>query len=253
MNLTRKQFLKLTGLTTVAGAGGMAAVSILAKPHGAEKADKTKKRWGLVIDMSKCEEGCNKCTLACHDTHNVPDFKNPKDEIKWIWKEKFHHLFPDQSSQFENAEIQEKPFLTLCNHCENPPCTRVCPTQATFKRKSDGIVMMDFHRCIGCRFCMAGCPYGSRSFNYREPRTHIAKINPGFPTRTKGVVEKCNLCEERIVKGKIPVCSEVCESGAIVFGDLNDPQSPARQAMIGKRTLRRKAELGTSPSVFYII
>ena len=140
----------------------------------------------------------------------------------------------------------------FCNHCANPPCVRVCPTKATFKRP-DGIVMMDYHRCIGCRLCMAACPYGARSMNYRDPRPFIAKINSDFPTRTKGVVEKCNFCEERLAKGQLPACVLACKQKAIVFGDIDDPQSDIRKLIEKRFNLRRRAHLGTAPQIYYIL
>jgi Fe-S-cluster-containing dehydrogenase component len=152
--------------------------------------------------------------------------------------------------------VKHLPFLLLCNHCDNPPCVRVCPTQATFKRESDGIVMMDMHRCIGCRYCVVGCPDGSRSFNWRDPRPHIANIRQDFPTRTKGVVEKCNFCAERLAKGKEPACVEASRQegcNAIKFGDLLDPDSEVRRLLERNNTIRRKPELGTSPMVYYIV
>ncbi len=112
----------------------------------------------------------------------------------------YEQAFPDQENKFATEPLQDRRVLVLCNHCDNPPCVRVCPTQATWRR-DDGIVMMDYHRCIGCRYCMAACPYGSRSFNWRDPRPYIKDINDGYPTRTKGVVEKCNFCEERLATG----------------------------------------------------
>ena len=149
--------------------------------------------------------------------------------------------------------LEHKKLMVLCNHCDNPPCVRVCPVQATFKRKEDGIVMMDFHRCIGCRCCMAACPYGSRSFNWFDPRTALAETNPDFPTRSKGVVEKCNFCAERLAKGLIPACVEACKEGALVFGDLEDPDSEVRAVLREHYTIRRKPELGTRPQVYYIV
>ncbi len=112
---------------------------------------------------------------------------------------------PVKITPYLGKSFRQLRLPVFCNHCENPPCVRVCPTKATFQR-ADGIVMMDYHRCIGCRLCMAACPYGARSMNYRDPRPFIAKINPDFPTRTKGVVEKCNFCEERLAKGMLPAC-----------------------------------------------
>ncbi len=115
--------------------------------------------------------------------------------------------------------------------------------------------MMDYHRCIGCRFCMAACPYGSRSFNWRDPRTVLKEkdINHEYPTRTIGVVEKCTFCDERLAVGKLPKCVEVCKEKALVFGDLDDPSSEVRELLRTNYTIRRKPELGTDPSVFYIV
>ncbi len=113
---------------------------------------------------------------------------------------------------------------------------------------------MDYHRCIGCRYCMAACPFGSRSFNWGEPREYLdlAKLNPEFPTRMRGVVEKCNFCVERLAVGKLPACVEASE-GAIVFGDLTDPDSDVRKVLRERFTIRRKPTVGTEPSVYYII
>ena len=140
----------------------------------------------------------------------------------------------------------------FCNHCDNPPCTKVCPTQATWKR-DDGVVMMDWHRCIGCRYCVAGCPYGSRSFNWRDPRPHIDELNPEFPTRTRGVVEKCNFCEERLARGEQPACVVACKEKALIFGDLEDPESEIRKVLRERPSVRRKVALGTQPQIFYLL
>jgi molybdopterin-containing oxidoreductase family iron-sulfur binding subunit len=181
----------------------------------------------------------------------VPDFGNPKDEIKWIWPAPYEEVFPEQKNEFIAESLKGKPVLALCNHCDNPPCVQVCPTGATWKR-GDGIVMMDYHRCIGCRFCMSACPYGSRSFNWRDPRSFIDEINPDYPTRTKGVVEKCNFCEERLREGLLPACVEACEQKALVFGDLEDPDSEVRKLISSNYTIRRKSGLGTEPKVYYL-
>jgi molybdopterin-containing oxidoreductase family iron-sulfur binding subunit len=212
------------------------------------------KQWAMVIDTHKLEsaEDLEPIIEACHRAHNVPELNNKRHEIKWIWEEHYHHAFPAKSQKFMDERVEHLPFLVLCNHCENPPCCRACPTKATFKRESDGIVLMDFHRCIGCRFCMAACPYGSRSFNFRDPRPFIKEQNKEFPTRMKGVVEKCNFCAERLAVGKIPACVEV-SNGAIAFGDLYDPESEVRELLRTNYTIRRKQNLGTEPSVYYIV
>jgi molybdopterin-containing oxidoreductase family iron-sulfur binding subunit len=113
--------------------------------------------------------------------------------------------------------------------------------------------MMDWHRCIGCRYCMAACPYGSRSFNWADPRPHIREISPDFPTRTKGVVEKCTFCEDRIADGRSPACVEVCPNKALVFGNLSDAESPVRQLLKTRYSIRRRPELGTRPEVYYLV
>jgi [DsrC]-trisulfide reductase subunit O len=249
MGIDRRNFLKLAGLASVSGFGLKQAA------YAEGSGDKKGKRLGLVFDMRKCREqgDCKKCIQACHTVHNVPEIDDRNHEIKWIWKESYEHAFPTQNHEFISDKAKNSPTVVLCNHCENPTCVSVCPTQATFKRESDGIVMMDFHRCIGCRYCMAGCPYGARSFNWEDARPHIKDINPKFPTRTKGVVEKCNLCAERIAKDQLPACVEACEAKAIIFGDLNDPKSEIRKVLSENDTIRRKPHLHTMPNVYYIM
>ncbi len=179
-------------------------------------------------------------------------FKTGRHEVKWIWKETFERVFPPDGAEYELATVQDMPLPVLCNHCDVPPCVRVCPTQATWKRE-DGIVMMDWHRCIGCRYCVAACPYGSRSFNWLDPRSRISQLNPDFPTRTRGVVEKCNLCEERLAAGQLPACVEACKPKAMVFGDLEDPDSQVRDLLRTRYAIRRRPELGTRPQVYYLV
>jgi Fe-S-cluster-containing dehydrogenase component len=270
MSINRRQFLRLAGVSTVLGIGGASVLGALTGkgeasfPSARFTSDPkaiTGKRWGFVIDVSKLktDEDYQKCISACNDIHNIPDYGNPKDAIKWIWKDSYEHTFPTiTEDNIMNRELKEKPFVLICNHCEYPPCVRVCPTQATYKRK-DGIVMQDMHRCIGCRFCMAACPFGARSFNFRDPRgkdangrPFIKKENPQFPTRMIGVVEKCTLCYERLAVGLLPACAEA-SNGAIVFGDLEDPNSEVRKIIEANYTIRRKPELGTQPSIYYVI
>lgn len=268
MGIDRRQFLKVAGLSTLVGLGGSSAFELLrpgqldASEAGAQKPahgagheaaiEPAGKRWGMIVDMSKNEDW-QTCINACHKNHNVPDVGNPKEEIKWIWLAPFGQAFPSEEHEYLRESFAKNPFLLLCNHCENPPCVRVCPTKATFKRPEDGIVMMDMHRCIGCRFCMAGCPYGSRSFNWRDPRNYITKANPEYPTRERGVVEKCTFCVELVEKGKQPLCVEACKNGGLVFGDLHDPHSEIRNILRTKTAIRRKPEAGTNPSVFYLV
>jgi molybdopterin-containing oxidoreductase family iron-sulfur binding subunit len=268
MSMDRRQFLKIAGISSVLGLGATAASAthnIWTKGLSTEQVDKNKdallaKRWAMVVDMSKfkTEDDFKKVFDACHLAHNVPDFRNAdgsvnkKDEIKWIWEAPYERAFPGQDNKYMSEHIKDMPFLVLCNHCDNPPCVRVCPTKATFKLPN-GITMQDEHRCIGCRFCMAACPYGSRSFNWRDPRPAIKNENKEYPTRTKGVVEKCTFCTERLAVGKLPACVEAAPKGGLLFGDLEDPNSEIRKIVTNKYTIRRKSDLGTGPAIYYIV
>lgn len=261
MKISKRDFLKISGVALI-GVSAKPAVDALGDRPGskflASPNALTATRWAMVVNHQRCKSNCTVCIEACHRAHNVPHITDdPRHEIKWLWEEPYENAFavPETEGKYLEAEVREKPFLTLCNHCDNPPCVRVCPTQATFKRPEDGIVMMDFHRCIGCRYCMAACPYGSRSFNYVNPRLHLtaAQMNPAFPTRMKGVVEKCNFCNERLAEGKIPACVEACPEKALAFGDLGDPNSEVSKLLRDNYTIKRKPELGTLPMVYYIV
>ena len=287
MDVKRRKFLKIAGLSAVAGLGAPSAFNMLlqgeaiasnaehgaAAPakaegksgHGGHQAESTGPQYGMVIDIRKFAEHkglAEKCVNACHTEHNVPDFGNPKDEIKWIWVDDFEHGFTGYSQYKSKAGLNDLPVPLLCNHCANPPCVRACPTKATFKNDV-GVVVMDFHRCIGCRFCMAACPYGARSFNWRDPREKYTNgnykffkngVNPNYPTRMRGVVEKCNFCPERLAVGKLPACVEATgDTKAMVFGNINDPKSAIAQVLNSNFIIQRNPAAGTKPSVFYII
>jgi len=270
MSMDRRQFLKIAGISSILGLGATAVSAthnLWEKGLSPEQVDKNKeallaKRWAMVVDMSKfkTEDDFRKVIDACHLTHNVPDFRNAdgtvnrKDEIKWIWTAPYERAFPGQDNKYMSEHMKEMPFLVLCNHCENPPCVRVCPTKATFKHPN-GITMQDEHRCIGCRFCMAACPYGARSFNWRDPRPAIKSetMNRQYPTRAIGVVEKCTFCTERLAVGKLPACVEAAPKGGLLFGDMEDPNSEVRKIVTNQYTIRRKSELGTGPGIYYIV
>ncbi len=261
MESNRRSFLKIGGICAL-GLGALPVTKALAKqalPQVSEFPEALKaKQWAMVVDMKKCwekaEDHCKECILACHKFHNVPDIGTIKEEIKWIWQENYEDTFSGHANPYNIANIADKPIMVLCNHCTDPPCVRVCPTKATFKDKKSGIVQMDFHRCIGCRFCMAGCPYGARSFNFRDPVPYIkTELNMTFPTRERGVVEKCNFCTERLARGLYPACVEACKVGALTFGDITDPDSPVRKLLAEHYTIQRKPEIGTGPNVYYII
>ncbi|MBQ3060608.1 MAG: 4Fe-4S dicluster domain-containing protein [Desulfovibrio sp.] len=260
MNTSRRSFLKVAGLSAFALTSGMAALTGVAEakiaPGTYERGEKAlkAKRWAMVIDTRKFSgpDDYKPLIEACHKVHNVPAVPGDKN-IKWFWLDKYQHVFPDDMNPHLNEKSKQASYPLLCNHCTNPPCVRVCPTQATYKME-DGIVAMDYHRCIGCRFCMAGCPYGARSFNFVDPRKFLPAEapNPAYPTRMIGVVEKCTFCAERLAEGKMPACVEA-SGGKILFGDLEDPNSTVRQALAANFSIRRKPNLGTQPGVYYLI
>ncbi len=255
MSMDRRTFLGAAGLTALAMAerSSLGALVRGGQPT-AEVGACTATRWAMVIDPRKCQKdrGCADCIAACNAAHNIPQFPEREHQVKWIWKEPFEDAFPDQANPHMQKDLRGRPVLVLCNHCDNPPCVRVCPTKATWKRE-DGIVMMDWHRCIGCKYCIVACPYGSRSFNFFDPRPHISRLNPEFPTRMIGVVEKCNFCEERLAKGERPACVEACRENALVFGDINNPTSAVRELLRTRYAIRRMPELGTNPAIYYLV
>lgn len=270
MDTKRRKFLKLAGAAALAGLGAPAIVKLTSTPAFATEEPKQKTsahgevaaaagiKLGMVIDMRKFAEQpelLDQAIAACNKVHNIPHFPDRKNEIKWIWKAPYVNVFPELGLSEHGSEMaRNTPFAVLCNHCANPSCVRACPTKATFVQPENGIVAMDYHRCIGCRFCMAACPYGARSFNWQDPRPFIETYNAEFPTRMRGVVEKCNFCGERLALGLEPACVEAAKSaGAMVFGDLNDPASEIRKVLDKEFTIQRNPAAGTKPSVYYIV
>ncbi len=276
MSESRRRFLKELGCTALGASIGFPLLDHVERaakdPHlatapGAAPTSlpPTTRQWGMVVDVEKClrDEVRRACIEACDLEHNVPRIPDPKEVVEWTWSEPYADIFADEVHAHTPETMRRAPVLVLCNHCTNPPCVRVCPTGATFKRSSDGIVMMDEHRCIGCRYCMAACPYEARSFNWRDPRPYVPKDADGkllsdYPTRTKGVVEKCTFCAQRIDQGRLPACVEAANAvpggqGALVFGDVNDPDSDVSRVLRERNTVCRKVSLGTGPNVYYIL
>ena len=206
INTQRRQFMKTSmGVAAIAVAPGML---LYATAHGKSEGASSKVRWGMLIDTTQCKEGCNDCVSACNKENGLSGGTKATDS-QWIRKIEIKDI--------SNGRVTSLPMM--CQHCEHPPCVDVCPTQASFKR-ADGIVLVDRHRCIGCRYCMMACPYKARSFVH-EP---LENQNPDVP-RGKGTVEACSLCVHRVDKGQIPACAEACQNKAILFGDLNDANS----------------------------
>jgi molybdopterin-containing oxidoreductase family iron-sulfur binding subunit len=259
MDESRRDFLKKAGITTAGLLGcGFPILKALASRESGPAA--SGKQWGMVIDIRKCldERIRRACADACRTAHNLPTSPDPAREIKWIWSDTFGHAFPSRAHSHYAKDLRKRPVLVLCNHCTTPACTKVCPVGATWKREEDGVVMMDMHRCIGCRYCVAACPYGARSFNWGPPRESIKIVNGDYPTRRKGVVEKCTFCAERIRVGLDPVCVVAARSvpggeGALTFGDVSNPKTEVSRLLRENHTISRSIGFGTGPNVYYIL
>jgi Fe-S-cluster-containing dehydrogenase component len=214
--------------------------------------------FGYGLDLSRCI-GCRRCVYACVEENN----QSRDPQIHWISVLRFKkgEKWVDlvESEKYYNPEkVPEEGYFYMpvqCQQCKNPPCVRACPTQATWK-EPDGIVVIDYNWCIGCRYCMAACPYGARHFNWTDPGRKSGKINPqthylGNRPRYKGVVEKCTFCIQRTRNGRYPACVEACPVGARKFGNLLDPNSEIRYAIEHKRVFRLKEDLNTYPNFYY--
>ncbi len=215
-------------------------VAQAAVPGGAASAGANPKvRWGLLIDASKCKEGCDDCVKACNTENGLGQGPKKSTDSQWIRKIEIKEVKTGRTASVP----------VMCQHCAEPPCVDVCPTGASFKR-ADGIVLVDRHTCIGCRYCMMACPYKARSFVH-EPLTDQL---PDVP-RGKGCVESCTLCVHRIDRGEgITACAEACAKAghhAIVFGDLNDPASAIATRVREIRTTQLRADLRLDLGVRY--
>jgi molybdopterin-containing oxidoreductase family iron-sulfur binding subunit len=213
--------------------------------------------FAYALDISRCI-GCRRCVYACVNENN----QSRDPQIQWIrvfeMEEEKGVDFTHGNPYYHPAEVPQEGHFYIpvaCQQCEDPPCTKVCPTGATWSEK-DGIVVIDYDWCIGCRYCMAACPYGARHFNWKTPGIPANEINPhthylGNRPRPKGVVEKCTFCIQRTREGRYPACVEVCPVGARKFGNILDPDSEIRYIIEHKRVLVLKEELNTVPRFFY--
>jgi Fe-S-cluster-containing dehydrogenase component len=245
LSLERRGFLK----TLIAGAATLVSLRAVRKVSAAGPEGSSPHSWAMVIDQSKCT-GCGHCTLACRAHNDVPP------EISW-------------NRVIEAESVNDQPVFVSrpCMHCENAPCVEVCMVRAS-RYRADGIVIMDYDRCIGCRYCEVACPYNVRAFNWKAFTEENPAVpewgQPEIPRRPRGVVEKCSFCAHRIDRGlayglapgideeATPACVVACPVGARIFGDLNDPESEVTRAIAAHHTYRLREDLGTGPRVYYI-
>ena len=220
-------------------------------------------RWGMVIDLDRCT-GCQACVIACKQENNVPVIPPEEAEkrrtIAWI------NIIQLRE---ESAPSRMRFLPILCQHCDRPPCTPVCPVGATYKNQ-EGLVAQVYPRCIGCRYCANACPYTIKFFNWyppQWPKQMMPMLNPDVSVRPKGVVEKCTFCHHRLMKARektktekrelspedyIPACAQSCPTSAIVFGDLDDPYSEVAKLSKDTRAFTLMEDLGTKPKVIYL-
>jgi len=243
--MNRRDFLKVaaTGAAVVAGA------KIIKVVGASEGAAPSRRQWAMVIDQSKCV-GCGFCVNACRAHNDIPP------DITW-------------NPIYEAGEVDGRQVYLPrpCMHCEEAPCEEVCPVGATYHRP-DGIVMMDYDKCIGCRYCIVACPYQARSFNWKAftgPNPLVPEWGePEVERRPRGVPEKCGFCYQRIDRGlalgltpgvdadATPACVVACPVGARAFGDLNQPESPVNKLLDSHPHYRLREDLGTGPRVYYL-
>jgi molybdopterin-containing oxidoreductase family iron-sulfur binding subunit len=218
----------------------------------------------MVIDLERCN-GCQACEVACRSENNIP-VGGPKQAaqnrtISWM---KVHAAV---EGEWPNVRTRYVP--QLCMHCDRPPCTLVCPVEAT-ALDEEGIVSQIYARCIGCRYCANACPYTAKFFNWQRPtfpESALPSLNPDVSVRPVGVIEKCTFCHHRLQKAReqarvenrpvregeyVPACAESCPTGAIVFGDLDDPRQRVAQLSQDSRAFRLQEDLGTQPKVYYL-
>ncbi len=234
---SRRGFLGVAaaGIAGILIAPGVRLIEIshAAPSNAPSQAVSSKVRWGMLIDSGKCSTGCDDCVTACN-TENGLSGGTKSTDSQWIRK--------IEIKEIRTGKVQSLPMM--CQHCAEPPCVDVCPTGASFKR-ADGIVLVDKHICIGCRYCMMACPYKARSFVH-EPQTDQ---KPDVP-RGMGTVESCTMCVHKVDKGESPACVSACSKAgheAILFGDLNDPTSEIakRVASYPARQIRENLDLDT--------
>ena len=213
--------------------------------------------YGYAFNITRCE-GYMECVSACVKENNLD--RDSNTQYIRIFEMEHGQMSPDsgEGKYFHPVPVDGRFYMGVqCFQCQNPPCVKACPTKATWQ-EPDGIVVVDYDWCIGCRYCMAACPYWGRRFNWNKPRVPQDEMTKkqhylGNRMRVKGTMEKCTFCIQRTRKGRLPACAEACPTGARVFGNLLDPDSEIRFVLKNKKVFRWKEDLGTDPKFWYFI
>jgi len=235
-------FFDTTRRGFLGGAAGFAAVTLapglVLYARAPDEAANSKTRWGILVDIGQCDAGCDSCVDACAKEFGLVSHGRPTTDPQWIRKVKVT----------DPASGRSQSFPVMCQHCEQAPCVDVCPTAASFRR-ADGIVLINRHICVGCRYCEMACPYKCRNFVHEE----VTDQKPYAP-RGKGTSEACTMCVHRVDADRIPACVEACgKEGrvAMLFGDLNDPNSAIAKRIASVNTAVIRSDLRTNPGVRY--
>lgn len=204
-------------------------------------------RYGMAIDLTLCF-GCTECAVACKSNNNLPN---------GVWWNRVHTEggAHDDTAKGTYPDLSMRHFPVSCQHCANPACEAVCPTGATSRNPETGIVSVDAEECIGCGSCIEACPYQVRVLNVGEPAYAVDFMLGDYdaPKHMANTVEKCTFCANRLDRGEMPACMELCPGRARYWGDLDDPESDVRRAMEGRETMRLLEDAGTEPSVYYLL
>ena len=268
--LSRRDFLRVGGTAAALGTAGFLVADRFIGDAKAEAPTPGKVRYGMVIDLERCF-GCRTCMEACKVENNTTR------AVFWMY------VFRFEEGRYPDMQVRYLP--RPCMHCDNAPCVKVCPVGARYKRE-DGLTATDWDRCIGCRYCQVSCPYSVNYFNWKDPKKNqyldwktpeAVEVrqatkgvippykNPDLEERygkekryiagsghVKGVMEKCTFCVHRVEKGLMPACVSSCPVGALIFGNLNDPETEASRLLRQKRFFRLEEGLGTEPRVYYV-
>lgn len=246
--MDRRTFLKIGGLVALGGVTIPASQLVAASAAASSESGKisSKIKWTMVVDLDRCT-GCKVCEDSCRDENNVPLYTGDEAKYSAYWLR-----IAEAKREIPDATTEERPIPLLCTHCDDAPCVHVCPTKATFHRE-DGLVMIDEHRCIGCRYCVIACPYHARSMIFKDIPDE-QWTNRDVPKLMRGVASKCTFCVHRLMRDPVekPRCVEDCPHNALTFGDRGDPHSEVAKLLEPSDAQVLRPNLMVGPNVFYL-